>query len=445
MKGECHLKLNDFTKNGLLASGGFSYIQSNDPKNYKGRQKQYFAGETEIFTKEYAKYAGNFFEAEAQGLDTKNPAGWQKIKIRMANVVRPSAAITRQFDDYKNILMEDPKFGYLTPGAKIKTMGSTWLVTNPDNLSSVTGSGIVEKCNAVWRFLDYYGNVKEEPIRIEKSIANASDSDAQDSGLITKGYYHIKAQYNPFTAQLDTNSRMILGSKAYRITGFTDFIQEFTENIHSVRLVEFTARYEEPNKEIDDLKNRVAGGKEFRWEMKIEGKRTLSIGDSTPLSISNIRNDETVESNDIFPITYIFESSNKSVAEVDIYGNVTGTGIGTATIRAYLFENPCIFADFEITVVDYSEAGFVEFLQTGPKKLTAFEETSFEAAFFRNGEQTLEPIVYSFSGADENAYSVRTNGNVLNIKAWSGSVEPLTISATYGEYSTEISIGLEGI
>lgn len=440
------MSINDFTKNGLLASGGISYIQSNDPIQYQGRKKQYFAGETELFTQEYAKYAGNFFEAEAQGLDTKDPARWQKIKIRMANVVRPSSAITRQFDDYKNILMENPKLGYLASGTKIKTMGSTWLVTNPDNLSSVTGSGIIERCNAVWRFLDFYGNIKEEPIRIEKNIANASDSDAQDSGLITKGYFHIKAQYNPFTAQLDTNSRMILGSKAYRITGYTDFIQEFTEDIKSVRLVEFTARYEEPNEQIDDLKNRVAGGKEFNWDMKIQGKKALRIGAITPLVITNTRNGEEVESNDIFPITYVYESSDQEVAKVDIYGNVTATGEGTAIIKVSLFENPCIYQTFEIEVAaDEVEESFVDFLQTGPQKINAFEEATFTAAFFENGRQTNEKVEFSFSGADESTYSAEINKNSVTITAWSGSITPLYITATYENESKEISIGLEGI
>ena len=440
------MSINDFTKNGLLASGGISYIQSNDPKQYQGRQKQYFAGETELFTQEYAKYSGNFFEAEAQGFDTKDPSKWQKVKIRMANVVRPSAAITRQFDDYKNILMENPKFGYLTPGAKIKTMGSTWLVTNPDNLASVTGSGIVERCNAIWRFLDFYGNVKEEPIRIEKGLANASDSDAQDSGLITKGYFHIKAQHNPFTAQLDTNSRIILGKGAYRITGFTDFIQEFTEDIHSVRLVEFTARYEEPNKEIDDLKNRVAGGKEFRWNMNIEGQKAVAVGGTTKINISNVRNGDMVESSDFFPITYIFQSLDPDIATVDTEGNITGLALGTTTIRAYLFENQNIYADFEIAVDEFqSDAGFVDFIQSGPTKITAFENATFEAAFFEDGLQSQIPVQFSFSGADENAYSTEINKNSVTIYAWSGSVVPLEITASYKELSKTITVGLEGV
>lgn len=440
------MSINDFTKNGLLASGGISYIQSNDPRQYQGQKKQYFAGETELFTQEYVKYSGNFFEAEAQGLDTKDPSKWQKVKIRMANVVRPSAAITRQFDDYKNILMENPKVGYLTPGAKIKTMGSTWLVTNPDNLSSVTGSGIVERCNAIWRFLDFYGNVKEEPIRIEKGLANASDSDAQDSGLITKGYFHIKAQHNLFTAQLDTNSRIILGKGAYRITGFTDFIQEFTEDIHSVRLVEFTARYEEPNKEIDDLKNRIAGGKEFRWDMNIEGQKAVAVGGTTKINISNVRNGETVESSDFFPITYIFRSLDPDIATVDTKGNITGIALGTTTIRAYLFENQNIYADFEITVDEFqSNAGFVDFIQSGPTKITAFENATFEAAFFEDGLQSQIPVQFSFSGADENAYSAEINQNSVTIYAWNGSVVPLEITASYKELSKTITVGLEGI
>lgn len=166
-------------------------------------------------------------------------------------------------------------------GTKINTMGCTWLVTNPSNLSNTVGNGIAQRCNAVWNYLDYYGNVMSEPIVVENLRAHASTPDDQQSALITKGYFVLVMQYNEATAQLDTNSRIILGTAAYVITGYSDFSQEFTGDYSTIRLLSFDARYEEPNYVIDDMENHVAGGKTFSWEIGISGPPSLKVGTTT--------------------------------------------------------------------------------------------------------------------------------------------------------------------
>ena len=143
---------------------------------------------------------------------------------------------------------------------------------------------------------------------------------------------------------------------------------------------------------------------------------------------------------------YVSITAANTSATVDTKGNITGIALGTTTIRAYLFENQNIYADFEITVDEFqSDAGFVDFIQSGPTKITAFENATFEAAFFEDGLQSQIPVQFSFSGADENAYSTEINKNSVTIYAWSGSVIPLEITASYKELSKTITVGLEGI
>ena len=253
----------DYVRNAFIANGGLNPIMTNNPARYADRQRQYFDPETRRFIQETAKYASDFMAAQVQGLYSDDPSDWRTYRIRLTDVVRPSSAIQRNFDDYKQFLFESAKIEYVRPGTKIVTMGNTWLVTNPANISGASGSGICRRCNAVWNHLDENGNILSEPLIVENDRANANDSDAQASMLITKGYFNVICQYNKETAQIDTNTRMILGKGAYRVTGFSDFDMEFTGDYSTVRLLSFTVRYEEPNPVIDDMVNHVAGGKTF--------------------------------------------------------------------------------------------------------------------------------------------------------------------------------------
>ena len=257
--------INNYIKNAVLIGGGVPAVKTNSPSQYADRQKQYFDAETRKFTQLKARYASDFVEAQVQGLNASDPWGWGTYRIRFADIVRPTAAIQRRFDDYKQYLFESPKIDYVHPGTKIVTMGSTWLVINPNNISGASGSGVARRCNAVWNYYDDSGELQSEPLIVENFRANANDSDAQESMYITKGYFNVTCQYNNATKQINTNTRMVLGSAAYRVTGYADFESEFTGDYNGVRLLYFTIRYEEPNDAIDDMENYVAGGLEDEW------------------------------------------------------------------------------------------------------------------------------------------------------------------------------------
>jgi hypothetical protein len=54
-------------------------------------------------------------------------------------------------------------------------------------------------------------------------------------------------------------------------------------------------------------------------------------------------------------------------------------------------------------------------------------------------------ITFTFSGADEQAYTATTDGSTVTIKCWGGSVRPLTVTAVHGDYETSFAVQLEGI
>ena len=430
-------------KNSMLTANGLVSFHANVPSRYKDKQHQYFSPETKTFIQDRAKYASNFFEAKVQGLDPDNPYDWQTRLLRMADVVKPSAAILRRTDNYKMVLFADREIEYLLPGSKIETMGSFWLVTNPFNISGGDGAGIVQRCNAVWNYLDYYGNVVSEPMVVTQYIAQANDSDAQESNLITKGYFNVSVQYNDATKQIDTNTRMILGTAAYRVTGYSDFTMEFTGDYDTVRILEFTVRFEEPNLEIDDMENHIAGGKTFSWVTQILGGDTVEIGKTLQLTATSVRNGESVESSEQYPISYTWTSSNEDVATVDENGLVTAVSEGEATITAALKQNPTIKSEVTISVAEVENT--VQFTSPVPATLNAYEDMTITAAFFDGTTETDDPIEWKFTGAAKNSYKTVTGAKSATVYGYGYSKNALTVTATCNGLSASVKIKLEGI
>lgn len=442
------LQEHDYIRNIGILAGGLTAPPKNAPGEYSSRKRQYLGAESTAFAKQYAKYSTDYFSAEAQGLDRSDPAAWQTVSMRMADVINPSASMTRYIDDYKMILIGDEAIDYVPLGTKFVTMGSTWLAVNPENISSAYGTGIIRRCNAVWNHLDFYGNVLSEPLAIERTVANASTPDAQDHLLVATGYYNVKCQYNEHTAQLNDNSRIILGSSAYRLSGFTDFIQEFTGDYSSVRLAEFTARYEEPNREIDDMENHVAGGLEFSWEIAISGKGKVLLGAPIVWTASSMRNGEAVESTQEHPISYLWESSDEGIASVDADGNITPVSAGTCRITCRLEQNPSIEETVTIEVLPVGANTTVAFGGSVPETLGPTQTAEITASVFIRGAASNMPVSWEFSGADEASYSAEVDSSKPNtavITCWGASETPLRIKASYPNASVETQIVLEGI
>lgn len=437
--------INIYLKNAAVMSNGFNPVQVNAPTQYNDRQRQFFDPETRAFTMLNAKYSSDFMEAQVQGLDPDDPTKWGTYRIRFADVVRPSSAIQRHFDDYKQFLFESYLIEYVRPGTKIVTMGSTWIVTNPNNVSGASGSGICRRCNAVWNFLDYYGNVVSEPIIVENERANANDSDAQNSQLISKGYFNVLCQYNDYTRQIDTNTRFILGTGAYRVTGYSDFETEFTGDYSTVRTLSFSIRYEEPNRAIDDMVNHVASGLNFSWDVGVSGPASLFTGATAQYTAESVKNGEPVVPTTENPISYLWESSDESVITVDNSGVVTAIGEGSATVRVTLGQNTAWHTNFAISVTDSADG--TAFMSTVPDRLGAYESATIAAAYFEDGTETAYALNWDFEDADPNAYSaeVAADGKSAVIHCYSYSNTPLTITVSYGAFTATAQIGLEGI
>lgn len=434
-------------QSGIHAGGGGQRIAypTNQPPEYKDRARMYFERQSQDFRMEKLRYASDMINAQAQGLYPDAPEAWTPCRIRMADTVRPSAAIRRDFDEYKLIIMEDPRVNYVPPGCKFVAMGSTWLMINPLNVSQTDGSGIVRRCHTTWNHLDYYGNILKEPLVVENDRASASDSDEQEFQLTTRGYFNITCQYNSQTRQLNTNSKMLLGKGAYRVTGFSDFQSEFTEDDSAVKILRFVVRYEEPNERTDDLVHRVAGGKEFSWVIGLSGSLVLNENGSGALTPTSTRNGTIVVSTAENPVSYLWSSDNSAVCAVDEAGNLTAGDSGNAVITCTLEQNPSIQTSVTVTVEAGSSGESIRFAGTVPGSIRAYESLVITATHYVDGNPTTDAVSYSCSGADIGSYTTTQSGNTLTVNCWGGSVTPLTITARSGDVSASAEVTLIGI
>lgn len=416
-------------RNGLLTGGCFlPPVQTNAPPQYGDKRHEYFAEVTKEFNAQISKYSSDYVDGVLELASPDGTVTERNVTGRFSNVVTTTASITRKYDDYKNVLFDQKDIGYVRPGSKLTTMGSVWLAINPDNVSSPTANGIFRRCNAVWNYLDYYGNVVSEPIIVENEAANADAPDAQQDQRIAVGYFTVTCQYNDFTRQINDNTRLILGSKAYQVTGYADFKQEFTGDYSTVRLLTFHVRTLTSNDETDDMERHIAGGKAFSWEIAIDGQGIAYVGNAAKYTASSVRNGQNVESTEEYPIDYIWISSDPSVATVTQDGTVTPIQPGAVTITAELAQNGEIAAQKQIEV---RNSGYgLQFVNAPPAVMEAFQTTEIVAVAFVGGEPSdYTDITWEFSGADESAYSVTTDKNRATVTCYGYSKKPLIVKA----------------
>lgn len=433
--------------NAAVVSGRTTAPAENEPGQYSDRGYPYLNTASTRFYQEYAKYGSDYFtDVEVQGLNPNNMYEWEVITMRMTDLVKTSAAMQRQFDNHKMVLLDKMKYAYVPRGAKFVVMGSVWLCTNPENISGGDGIGVIQRCNAVWRHLDWYGNVLAEPIVVETDILRANAPDPQYNMNIVKGYFNVKCQYNEWTAQINDNTRMVLGSSLYVVTGPSDFFQEFTGNDCSVRMIEFTIRKDEVDNTIDDMYNKVAGGLTFSWDILLEGEPTENVGNSFTCKATSIRNGRTVSATDEeHPFSYLWSSDNEQVATVDENGIVTAVAEGNCNIVCKLKENEEVWASWPLSVEPVVSGDTVDFLTTPPSFIPVFGSASITAVCLTDGEPVTGTVEWGFSGADEDAYTTTIDGNTAEISCWKGSVEPLMVTAFWNGDSVSVLIKLEGI
>lgn len=431
----------------ILQSGGIPNVQTNMPLQYVDRQKQYMAKRSRQFVSERSKYASDYVQAEVQGIAKDDFYRYFKTYVRLSDM-HTSPTVTQQTDDTKNVLFDEPKIDYFPIGAKLKTMGSTWICVNPSNLSSALTNAVIRRCNVSYNLYDYYGNVLTEPIILEKVTMMGNDNDTPQNLVVREGYYNVICQLNDNTRQLGLNQRIIIGTAAYFITGFNNAYQEFSGDYDSTHILYFTVREEAPQ-ERDDVPNHIANGKLYEFTAKIIGNTgEIKVGDTVDLTAVFLKRYgeelKEVQPTDEYPITWNWASNNPEIAIVNESGRVTAISSGTVQITAKLAQNTAITATVELVVAEVVNEPYIAFNGVIPQSIEQYDSATLSATYYKNGVATDKPIVWTFSGADEQSYTTTIKGNSVEIYCVSADDEPLIVTASCEGKTIETHIQLLG-
>lgn len=431
----------------ILQSGGIPNVNTNMPLQYADRQKQYMGDRSRMFALERAKFSTNFVKARVQGIAKHDFYRCFQTEVRLADM-HTSPTSTQQTDDTKNILFKERKIDYFPLGAKLETMGSTWICTNPANLSGALTTAVIRRCNASYNLYDYYGNMLTEPIILEKVTMMGNDNDKPQNLVMMDGYFNVICQLNENTKQLGLNQRIILGSKAYHITGFNDFYQELSGDYDSTHILYYTVRIEEPNQN-DDVPNHIANGKLYEFTAKIIGNTgEIKVGDTVDLKAVFLKlyGEELKETQptDEYSITWNWTSGNSEIATVNESGQVTAIADGTVQITAAMAQNTAVTAAVELVVNSVVIEPYVAFNGVIPQSIEQYDTATLTATFYENGVATDKPITWTFSGANERSYTTTINGNSVEIYCVLADNIPLTVTANCEDKTISTNIALMG-
>ena len=425
--------------------GGTSIsYRTNAPSQYADQQRPYMADVTRQFISERSYLSSDFVVAEVQGI-SEDFYEFVKTKIRLSDIVSPSVSMNRKTDDFKEILFADPKITYIPVGAKVNTMGSTWLVINPSNIASAQTTAVIARCNTSYNSYNEYGALVTEPIYVEKASMLGNDDFTKQNLVLIDGHFNVICQLNENTKRLGHNQRIMLGSMPYHITGFTDFIQEFSGDRGSVHLLSFTARLEESTQNDDTEEDFVANGDVLQYSASIIGAVDfLSVGDTVQLSAVLLQDTDEVIPSVENPITWNWTSSDDSIVSVNSSGLLLAVKEGSASISVSLTQNESIGSSFEVSVSVGANEPYVKFTAFSDTSISQYDSAIYSASYFENGVETDREIVWSFDGAKEVDYSAEVEGNTVMITCESASDTPLILTASCNGYSASVSISLEG-
>lgn len=433
--------LDKYRRNGLSIGGRLGPVPAALPLS-DGRQTPYFAANTRAFLRERARYADNLYEAEIQGMDPEDPMAVRWYRIRVEDVINNSAVSANMYEGWKMVFFEDPDVEAMPRGVKLNFAGNTWISVNPNDIGSPAANGIIRRCDAVWGYLDYYGNPVYVPFVRDKEAPKSTDNSYGERTVLAKHYHNCIMARDEKSRCLHENTRIILGSSAYTVTGLNDSSRDYTGDPDSVTLMYFSIYRQEPT-ENDDMERQIADAKSFSWEISISGAMEMTQGQKQTLSASSLRCGRAPDGR--MPVDYQWESGAPETAQIAPDGTVTALLSGNAVITCRLAQNPDVSSSITLNIREVSQGAAVQFMEHPPERLCQYQTAVLRAAVVENGQETGSAVAFSAAGPDGSCYALTDNADgTAEVACYFPSYTPLTVTAKSGDLEASVEIKLTG-
>lgn len=306
---------------------------------------------------------------------------YREVEVWINYVVGQSSTGLKTGEDFLQFGFEDINHPR-TRGLYYKFDDNIWMIYDYNYHNGLAKNVAVRKCNNALRWINpTNGAVETVPCVIDYDMSSPSVQISQ-SILTPNNHAVVQIQGNSLTInQLKTNMRFILGGRPFKLYGIQNALlqsqsnQEPTYMMYDLYLDEIQAN--------DDIENSIAFNGHYDYDIIPNQLSVRGVtGDVGELFANVLLNGQEVDRQ------LVWESSKRSVIEVDEEGNYTILGVAgdTASINVHIVGNPSNTQTIPIMVVDVADETLDIHMEPPIERIREYESIEFEVKVSKGGK-----------------------------------------------------------
>jgi hypothetical protein len=252
---------------GKLLNNKFSNINASmsTNSNYSNSYSDYARNTLQEKINSDFLYAADIYDIEEE--ISIGALEFQTITVRIVHILKNNIGI-KVGDDFKELIFSELNH-IVGLGLRYRFDDNIWLTINSDYYHYPTISVVIRRCNNVLRWRDIDNSILQEPCIIDYKI-NENAFDQNDKIIIPEGDIQVIAQYNDNSKKIRIDDRFIFGDQAFRVRSINNFINKFTYDNESPKLLYLTMT-KDNNSPYDNTTTDVSNSNNY-----VDGKKPIS-------------------------------------------------------------------------------------------------------------------------------------------------------------------------
>ncbi len=369
----------------------------------------------------------------------ENPFGsleFDDIDAHVIHAIDKSTGM-KQGDDFRELIFRD-----LSVTVELGTCwyfdDNYWLAINLDEYNRTSKNIFVRRCNNTLRWYDPEdGHLIEIPCILDYDAT--SPSPQVDNDIVTpNNHIVITCQGNATTAQIQENQRFLFGQRAFKVTGYNNYM--WLDEKRKNPSILYIDAYLDEISPYDDMNSGVAYNKQVNYSIQIDQGNISQLTEYTTQLTATVWKDGEIVTKPI-----VWSSSDPDIVSVDKTGTITlkGQGGSSAKVSAQLGENRSVFSTIDVEIVSAMQNKYRIEITPLITQVKQNQTIQFTASLYNNNVKQDNVITITGSGADIDSYELRDIGNnMFTIKCKKVSKLPLILNLTTDVYESTYSMKL---